>query len=173
MLCERCKQRNATTHYTQNINGTQTEMHICEKCAAELSGQFENEYGKFFNNFGLGLDYMLTSLLGQDFIGENLLASKEERCPMCQSTLSSIRKSGNVGCSKCYETFKEQLMPFIQRIHGKTSHNGKIPESANSSINIKNQIAEAEKEMKSAIEAQEFEKAAELRDKINSLKSEL
>ena len=64
-------------------------------------------------------------------------------------------------------------MPFIQRIHGKTSHNGKIPESANSTINIKNQIAEAEKEMKSAIEAQEFEKAAELRDKINSLKAEL
>ncbi|MBQ5815864.1 MAG: UvrB/UvrC motif-containing protein, partial [Oscillospiraceae bacterium] len=73
----------------------------------------------------------------------------------------------------CYKTFREELMPLIQRIHGKTVHSGKIPESAEGSISLKNKIAELEKELKVAVDEQNFEKAVEIRDEIASLKKSL
>ena len=174
MLCEKCKKNQAVTHIRQNINGVLTEMHLCEDCAAEISGMFENEYGKLFSDFGFGIDSMLGSIFGQDFLSENLLSdSREAKCPMCQSTVSQIKKSGNVGCGKCYETFRAELTPLIQRIHGKTVHNGKIPESAEGEISVKAKLAELESELKDAIENQDFEKAVILRDEIKSLKESL
>ena len=52
MLCEKCKKAEATTHIRQNINGEVAEMNLCENCAAELTGGFENHYGKLFSDFG-------------------------------------------------------------------------------------------------------------------------
>lgn len=173
MLCEKCKQNEAVTHIRQNINGVQSELHLCEKCAAEISGKFENEYGKLFSDFGFGIDAMLGSIFGQDFLSENLLSDPTEHCPMCGTSLSAIRKTGNAGCGKCYETFRSQLMPFIQRIHGKTVHNGRVPASAADKLSLKNKITELENELKKAIDAQEFEKAADLRDALNELRKTL
>lgn len=173
MLCEKCKKNQAVTHIRQNINGNLTEMHLCQECAAEISGKFENEYGKLFSDFGFGIDSMLTSIFGQDFLSENLLSDHTDRCEMCGSSLDEIRKSGNVGCKQCYEHFGKELMPLIQRIHGKTVHNGKIPQSAGKEITTKAKITELEKELQALIDSQEFEKAAEIRDKINSLKNSI
>lgn len=171
MLCEKCKQKEAVTHIRQNINGVQSEMHLCEKCAAEISEKFE--YGKFFSDFGFGIDSMLGSIFGQEFLPEGLISEKEERCPMCNTAFSEIRKTGNAGCGKCYETFRSQFMPLIHRIHGKTIHNGRIPASAEANLSVKNRISELENELKHAIELQEFEKAAKLRDELNELKKSL
>ncbi len=173
MLCEKCKQKEAVTHIRQNINGVTSEMHLCEKCAAEISGKFENEYGKLFSDFGFGIDSMLGSIFGQDFLPESLIADNVDRCSMCGTTFSSIRKTGNAGCGKCYETFRSQLMPLIGRIHGKTVHNGRIPKSVEGSLGVKNKISELENELKKAIEAQEFEKAAKIRDELAELRKSL
>ena len=162
MLCEKCKKEQAVTHIRQNINGSLTEMYLCENCAAELTGKIENEYGKLFSNFGFGIDSVLGSIFGQDFLSENLLSKPEEKCKMCGSTISDIRKSGNVGCSECYNTFRDELMPLIQRIHGKTAHNGRIPESAEGKISVEYKIEELQKKLENLIKEQEFEKAAEV-----------
>ncbi len=170
MLCEKCKKNTATTIFRQNINGVQTEMHLCDECSAQLSGQFESEYTKMFSDFGFGVGSMLGSIFGQEFLPESLAVDKTPKCSMCGTSLSKIRKTGNVGCSKCYETFREQLMPLIQRIHGKTTHSGRVPASAEEKLSVKNKIVELEKMLKKAIDEQEFEKAAELRDELKSLR---
>ncbi len=172
MLCEKCKQNNAVTHIRQNINGVQSEMHLCENCAAEISGKIGGEYGKFFSDFGFGIDSMLGSLFGQDFLSESILAAPEKKCEMCGATLSSIKKTGNVGCRQCYETFREELMPLIHRIHGKTVHNGRIPAVNEEKIAVKNKIDELSQKLKEAIESENFEEAARLRDELKNIRSE-
>ncbi len=172
MLCERCKQNQATTHIKQNINGVISEMNLCEECANELSGKLGN-YGKLFSDFGFGIDSMLGSIFGQDFLPEVISKENVDRCPMCQTDFATIRKTGNVGCSKCYEKFREQLTPLIARIHGKTVHSGRVPSSAESKISVKNKLSELENELKQAIDAQEFEKAAKLRDQIAEIKKSI
>lgn len=174
MLCEKCNKNYATTVIRQNINGVQSEVHLCDECSKMYNEYFENGYSKMFSDFGFGIGSVLGSILGQDFLSENLLSSKDEpKCPMCNTTLNEIKNSGNVGCSNCYETFREQLMPLINRIHGKTVHSGRIPASAEGKVSLKNRLADAEKQLKIAIENQEFEKAAKLRDEINELKKEI
>lgn len=173
MLCEKCKKNNAVTHIRQNINGMQSEMHLCENCAAEITGKFNNEYSKLFSDFGFGMNSMLTSIFGQDFLSENLLSSPEEKCKMCGATLSSIKKSGNVGCRECYETFREQLMPLISRIHGTTVHSGRVPASAEEKISVKNKIDELSLKLKEAIENEDFEQAASIRDQIKVLRERI
>ena len=85
------------------------------------------------------------------------------RCSGCGSTFQDIAATGRAGCAKCYDTFYDQLLPSLQRLHGKTRHAGKLPASAG---------IEA-KSLSLAIEKQEFEKAAALRDEIKALEQEL
>ena len=80
-----------------------------------------------------------------------------------------------VGCSDCYEKFYDKLLPSIQRIHGKAKHAGKVPPVTESTIEEKKisteeLILKKEAELKKAIERQEFERCAVLRDEIKELK---
>ena len=97
-------------------------------------------------------------------------ASKSrKRCQCCGSSFEDIAKTGKVGCAECYDVFYEELLPSIQRIHGRTAHTGKLAHAAGTEVKVRNEIAKYRSELEKAIKAQEFEKAAELRDKIKEL----
>jgi protein-arginine kinase activator protein McsA len=83
-----------------------------------------------------------------------------------------IVNNGKLGCADCYTTFYDKLLPSLQRIHGKTRHEGKVPLIRNASVETPkvDKIEILSEELKKAIENQEFEKAAELRDEINKMK---
>ena len=107
--------------------------------------------------------------------------SRLERCEKCGSCFDDIIKSGKVGCADCYEKFYSKLLPSIQRIHGKANHGGKIPVrheavSAEKAVpkekSAEEKIEELNSQMQKAIEEQNFEQAAVLRDEIKKLKGE-
>ena len=83
-----------------------------------------------------------------------------------------IAQSGKVGCDKCYETFLEQLLPSLQRMHGRSRHAGKIPNQIVIEESTEDKIAELQNQMQKAIETQDFELAAKLRDQIKELKED-
>ena len=72
-----------------------------------------------------------------------------------------------------------QLMPSIQRMHGNTHHIGKIPMGTALQVveqteekeppKEKSEIEQYQEQLQTAIEEQNFELAAELRDKIKAL----
>ena len=100
-------------------------------------------------------------------------AIKEKACPKCRSTYRRFQSLGKVGCEACYETFKDELSPLIRRVQIKGEHIGKIPEHAAFDIKRKREITRLKTELSHAIQAEEFEKAAELRDKIKLLEKEV
>lgn len=163
MLCQNCGKYEATTHVKRIINGESAEAHLCSDCAHALG--YNDVFGGFSNTF--------SELLGS-FFGEpsGALNSRTVRCEKCGNTFTDIVNNGKIGCADCYTTFYEKLLPSLQRIHGKTRHEGKVPliRSANSIKIEENKLEILEAELKSAIESQEFEKAAELRDEINRMK---
>ncbi|MCL2081817.1 MAG: UvrB/UvrC motif-containing protein [Oscillospiraceae bacterium] len=93
-------------------------------------------------------------------------------CPGCGTTLAAIGKNGKLGCAKCYEHFQERLSSYIRRIHGPGVHSGSIPKSAGDELVIRRKLDSLRDELASAIEAQEFEACARLRDEINALSPE-
>lgn len=167
MLCQICNKRPASVHITKVINGVKNELHICEQCAREKEGL---DTSKGFAEFEVPFSFpnILAGLM--DFTGAMpYTAQKELKCPRCGYDYEDFKKTGTLGCSQCYEVFGDRLEPLIKRIHGNTRHAGKVPKRAGGTARIKRDIERLQYELKKAIEAEEYEKAAELRDRIKEL----
>jgi protein arginine kinase activator len=80
---------------------------------------------------------------------------------------------GLFGCSECYEAFGSRLDPLVKRIHGSNEHNGKVPKRMGGDLRLQRNIKELRKQMEAAVDKENFEKAAELRDKIHDLETRL
>ncbi len=161
MKCEKCGKYTATTHIHTVIDGRATDMHICGYCAS----------GSGLRRFGsLGIMNMLNSVLDDEAVGMKKSQSYEQTCPQCGITFSEIASSGKLGCAYCYKTFYKKLYPSLRRIHGATHHQGKIPISSSPRLSSTSRIEELKKQLKDAIEVENFELAAKLRDEINLLK---
>ncbi|MBQ2942965.1 MAG: UvrB/UvrC motif-containing protein [Clostridia bacterium] len=154
MLCERCKHNQATMHYTEVINGKVTEYHLCEKCAREekLSAEFTDF--DIFNMFSPKKEKNETGLI----------------CESCKTTLPEFKKTGIAGCSKCYETFASVIESMLLRTQGTSKHI--MPEETKKEETTDEKIAKLQLSLKKAIEAEEYEKAAKIRDEIRTLKEE-
>ncbi|BCI59463.1 UvrB/UvrC motif-containing protein [Solibaculum mannosilyticum] len=167
MLCDNCAKRQATTFIKRTVNGQTQELHLCPQCAAQLG------YGAMMGSASLGLGSLLSSMLGQTVPDpQPSRLSDEVRCEGCGATFSDIVRTGKAGCAKCYETFYEQLLPSLQRIHGKTKHTGKVPQSASQQAKKNHHLAQLKEQLNQAVEAQDYEQAAKLRDEIQSLQEE-
>jgi len=166
MICEKCKQNKATVHVTKIQNNKKTELHLCEECARKTQDMsFENPFT--INNFLTGLlDSVQGSPIKVDYI-------KTTACSKCGMSYGKFRQLGQLGCSECYNTFKEKLMPLIKSVHGSQLNTGKVPRKAGNMIRLKREIVNMKKELGRAIEREEFERAAELRDKIKLLEKDL
>lgn len=154
MLCENCGKNVATVHYEQIINGVRTEKHLCAECAEKLEmGNMFFEPGNFF---------------------APLFSDKVRRtarvCKNCGCTEREFLDTQFVGCPECYETFADLIEPMVQRIHGSTKHKAaKI--ASNDTRDELNETDKLKKELQDAVDKQEYEKAAKLRDRIKELEN--
>lgn len=169
MLCQNCKKNEATTHIKRVINGEATQSHLCSACAQSLG------YNNFFDDFSFNLPSLFSG-----FFEDSLLPlgeSRLDRCEKCGCSFDDIIKSGSVGCANCYDRFYSRLLPSIQRIHGKVKHAGTVPENIVEATvpkekTLEEKINDLENEMAKAVEEQNFERAAILRDEIKKMKGE-
>jgi Uncharacterized protein with conserved CXXC pairs len=107
-------------------------------------------------------------------LDKSLLKEKESKenditCPNCYTTYEEYRKTGKLGCSKCYEAFEEKLKPMLKNIYGYEEYIGKIPRQSNNDNYISNEIRILKEDLNRAVEKEEYEKAADIRDKIKEL----
>ncbi len=153
VLCERCGERKATFFYQETKNGVKKEIHLCSHCAGELGLSSEEIFTPF-------------SLLSPFGVRK---AEEEKICPRCGTSLSSVRKKGKFGCSICYDTFSSllDLTPFVGA--GYQEENLSQEKKASSEKKDPPSLLETmKKELKEALEKEEYEKAACLRDKIRA-----
>lgn len=167
MLCEICKKNEANIHITKVINGVKHDLNICEKCAKE-KGEFN-----FSSPIDFSSPFTFQNILSgiMDYVGSSDEAQKNSDiiCNNCGTTFSEFRKKGFLGCSECYESFSSILMPIIKRVQGNTEHIGKIPKKAGKDIIEKKKLLKLKEDLQKSISAEEYEKAAEIRDKIKEI----
>lgn len=155
MLCDKCKQNNATFHSTVNINGNITETHLCENCAKGNKLFSFNEFLKpSFNDFGVLNDY------------------SEPTCDSCGYTLSDFRETGMLGCANCYKTFNQIIMQNLSKIQPSLTHVGKKLNETAGLSEIEKEIKKLELELKTAVNEENYELASEIKKKIIALKEE-
>ncbi len=161
MLCQSCLKNMATTHIKTIVNGEFKEYMLCPECAKEMGCM--NLFDEFVSDFG----NLWSSFLDAKPLTEAL--PKVKRCDFCGASFNDIVNTGRVGCAHCYETFSNEILPSIQRIHGNTRHKGKIASSGSAESKLKNQVEDLKEKLSQAIQNQEFEEAAKLRDKIREI----
>ena len=176
MLCDMCGKKKATVHLTEIVDEQMSEMHLCEECARNKSAQMEQQ-------FGLG-----DLLAGLSDVGKAASPSDAKNvlvCSGCGLNYEDFRKFGRLGCGQCYTAFKEHLEGLLRKIHGSSRHLGKTPlflpppAASLPSVNSPGTLAvtslpapnteDLKKQLHAAIESEDFEQAALLRDKIRML----
>lgn len=168
MLCQECRKEKATVFITKIINGKKTEFHLCEACARkkeELDFSFEPKFA-LHNLFG--------SLLEENNRNsrESIKAAKVQ-CPACALTFAQFGQIGRLGCSECFTAFDSHLQPLLRRIHGGARHTGKVPRRSQSVVRFRRELEQLKEELQELVRKEEFEEAAEIRDRIRSMELEL
>lgn len=139
----------------QAIGGHRSESHLCQDCLAQQQGQ-EASYAN-----------LLSGLLGQTPRAEPL------RCSLCGLEYGRFQQTGKLGCAQCYQDFRSQLEPTLQRIHGNVQHQGHVPASASEALKARRRLTALKKEMQEAVGVEDFERAAQARDMLREAQKEL
>jgi len=161
MVCDNCGAGDAVVHLTQIVNNEMSTFHLCEKCAAEKGLETAPEPANF----------PLTDFLAQ--MGREDTAqtpSSEERCSFCGLIFADFRETGRLGCPHCYATFEPHLRGLLRRIHGGTQHMGKVylpPDP--SATEMEKRLEALRRKLQRAVDAEDFERAARIRDQIRTL----
>ena len=168
--CENCREREAVIHLTQIVNNSVTTMHLCEPCAAEKGVETGSSAAKF------PLSDFLASLGkggGAEPSGE---AGLDIPCRVCGATLRDFRQTGRLGCAVCYESFESHLRDLLRRLHGSTRHIGEAYQPGGHGAAARAELPPRDRtlddlrdSLRRAVETENFELAAELRDRIRVL----
>lgn len=165
MLCENCKENEASIHITDKVGGQYVERHLCADC----SGALVNPSPDDLVMMPLAVLKALVLKVKEDFDKKKL----QKQCPHCGATWKDFLETGKLGCSYDYELFRMELTPLMKKLHdGKFLHSGKLPtEEEEKQIKII-KIKVLEEEMKEMIKTENYERAAKLRDRIKKIKEE-
>lgn len=160
MICECCHQEEATIHLTQVIDGQTKKLNLCQKCAQK-------------NGIDLNSPISITDvLLGLGAQPAEGGGSNEFdlSCSRCQMTRAEFKKRARLGCPECYKAFMGELNALTKAMHPGSQHIGKIPARQGNEARLTAQIAALQKDIETAIAKEQYEVAAELRDKIKVLR---
>lgn len=167
MLCERCSVNKATVHLTRIINGKKEEFHMCEECARK-SSQIYNE------DKNLSFQSLLSGILNNNFSNQEQSFFQQENsekliCNNCGMSYDEFTEKGLFGCGECFNAFEEKLDHLFKRIHGNNRHHGKKTHLFEEKLEIKSEINILKEKMQKAVNEEEFEQAAEIRDQIHAI----
>lgn len=153
MLCNKCNKNIATFHYKKIVNGKKSEINLCNECALEMG------YVTSFNDpfdFGSTLN---------DFLGITN-SPKSVTCPSCGMNHTTFKKTGRLGCEKCYEHFKSTIDEILPSIQPGKVHKGKHTGESNEEFLKKKRLKELKENLQKAILDERYEDAAKFRDEI-------
>jgi protein arginine kinase activator len=164
MLCDNCGSGEAEIHLTQIVNNEMRTLHLCQACAAQ----------KGVEGTTVPPNFPLADLLSQ--MGKEASpapggsAGPPAPCGFCGLSFKEFRDSGRLGCPNCWSAFEPQLRALLRRIHGSTQHVGKVYLSPDPSISERAmRLERLRRKLDRAVELEDFERAAELRDQIRAL----
>ena len=164
MKCERCQQNEATFFYEETINGNKRALRLCAECAAKMQAEAP---APVFGGLG---SHLLDGLFG---LSAAPTAEPRKTCPGCHAAWGDLAKAGKAFCPQCYATFARELEPSLRSLYGNhVHHTGRAPAGRRAEQERRDTLASLKKQLAEAIAAEQYENAAQLRDRIRALENE-
>ena len=155
MLCDSCRERDAVVHLTTIEDNAVHQLHLCERCAADRGVETTVATPKH--------------PLGEFLAAHQQTAAATEgvRCTFCNTTMTDFRATGRWGCARCYSNFEPGIRELLRRVHGNHRHVGRAYRPPMSeSLERAAVLGELKDRLRRAVESEQFELAADLRDRI-------
>lgn len=155
MLCQKCQKNNATVKIVKNYNGHITEQYLCQGCAGgeELT----------FSDFPK--DNLFNDLLGVF----SPVSTSDYVCDKCHTSYKEFKQTGKFGCEECFDKFEGYIDKLFKNIHSSNTHSGKIPKRCGEHLKLKRQKADLKAALQKAIQDENYEEAARIRDIIKEM----
>jgi protein arginine kinase activator len=163
MLCDSCRERDAVVHLTTIENNAVHQLHLCERCAAERGVETTVAAPKHPLGEFLQAVHQQVATAG----GPGSTATDAARCSFCNTTMADFRATGRWGCARCYSNFEAGIRELLRRVHGNHRHVGRTYRPPMSETLERSAVlGELKDRLRRAIESEQFELAADLRDRI-------
>jgi protein arginine kinase activator len=168
VTCERCGEEPASVHLLRVVDGAVSHTHLCPGCAEGMAEETE----------GLALVLAVPSVLrqlGKSGAAEETMPSEpgdertEQLCDVCGTTLTDLKESGLVGCTKCYEAFADYLESLLANGAEPVEHLGKIPHRGPETDNLRHEMLRLQRMLRELVDCERFEEAAGVRDRLTEL----
>lgn len=161
MICQICKENQATIHLTQQKSDRVVKIHVCRRCAEEKGFDYLEK-----SNFALG--NIISGIFGES--ADAVRIKKEDHvCAVCGTSHDDFRDVAKLGCSECYEFFKPHVISVLRNLHVKTQHFGKYPKSRGTRAETARRVTLLKEELERAVAEECYERAAEIRDELREL----
>jgi protein arginine kinase activator len=167
VTCDLCGEEPATMHLLRVVDGAVSHTHLCPGCAEGVAEQTN----------GLALVLAVPSVLRH--LGKKetegdavapLSSDQDDRfCGVCGTTLTDLKESGMVGCSKCYQVFAEHLQASLEGDAEPVEHMGKMPHRGPESDVLRHEMMRLQRMLRELVECERFEEAAGVRDRLTEL----
>jgi protein arginine kinase activator len=161
MNCDVCKQNQATVFLTQIVDGKMQKVNLCESCSKEKGVTDPTGFA------------LADLLLGLGAAQEIERGGGITKCPVCGFSQADFKKTGRFGCSNCYDAFAEGLEPMLKNMHKGLEHKGKVPARLVKARQRSEDLRKLQRDLSKAVADEKYETAAELRDKIKHLETEV
>jgi protein arginine kinase activator len=170
-LCESCSKAPATRQRTQVIGGQKTTQAVCDPC-------WESNYLIDPDQIAQQTTFQVPSvgaIVAIPLPSSGALPVQPKdlgTCPGCGLTWAGFRENSRFGCARCYETFSDGIEEILDRLHGGHVHQGRIPESVLDRQTRRLRRLELRSQLDEAIQSEDYEWAARLRDALRTLEAE-
>ena len=164
MRCEKCQTQKATVFLTQIVHGKMHKVDLCESCAKSMG---------VTNSAGFSLADLLLKPSEEDLPDTEAGITEDSTCPQCGMTEADFKKNGRLGCGRCYETFSDLLGEVMKDMHKSMQHRGKIPTRLARTELVDQRLTDLKRDLQLAVDSEQFEEAAWLRDQIRLLENEV
>ena len=167
MNCDNCGDDHIV-HIKLKIDGEDYWVHW-DEAEAKASG-----FHSIFDNEPFPLNDIIASALEQD-LPAKFDSENNPQCPNCGLSFLELLKVGRIGCAQCYAAFGEQMEILLEKLHGSTGHVGykpvNNPQVSEKTVKCLSKKDNLKIELNKAIETENYEQAARLRDKLKKLEA--
>ena len=163
MLPKDCKdcQKEKTIHVTEIVGGKLKKIDLCADCPHNKSLTDPAAFNLADEMLGMGAGASVAK------------HSESDVCPSCGFTVADFKKTGRLGCSRCYSAFYYGIATVLRDMHKGTQHTGKIPSRLRREQELREAVRELEARMDKAVRSEDYETAARLRDELGAAREQL
>ena len=154
MICDVCKNNQATVFLTQIVEGKMQKVNLCDACSKDKGVTDPTGFA------------LADLLLGLGAAQEMERGGNTQKCPICGFGQSDFKKTGRLGCATCYATFAEGLAPLLKGMHKGETHIGKVPGRLAMTMERESRLKDLHRELRQAVTDENYESAAQIRDRI-------